>query len=176
MEDAADDYAWRCDPELSSFDAIPPLRMSYEDFLASYASELNHPSPGTVRCAIDDLAGKHICNIMYYGIDRVRREAELGILIGDRDYWGQGFGSDAIITLLRYIFETTDLQRIYLHTLDWNLRAQRCFEQCGFTPYRHVRRGGYDFIAMQLFRDSWLALQGGQPPAPQQEEPAQPLA
>jgi RimJ/RimL family protein N-acetyltransferase len=54
------------------------------------------------------------------------------------------------------MFREKELKRVYLHTLDWNLRAQRCFEKCGFNPVRKVRRMGHDFILMEVFRDSWL--------------------
>jgi RimJ/RimL family protein N-acetyltransferase len=153
--DAPNDYAWRCDPELANYDAVPPLRMAYEEYAASFANELEHPGNNVVRFAIEDLSGKHIGNIMYYGIDRTRQEAELGILIGDRAYWGTGFGSDAITLLLKHIFETTEIERIYLHTLDWNSRAQGCFEKCGFVAFNKVRRGNHEFIAMQLFKKDW---------------------
>lgn len=155
LEDAANDYAWRCDPELAAFDAVPPLRIPFASFLESYRFELEFPSPRQRRLAIEDLSGNHIGNCMYYDIDTQRGEAELGIMIGDRAYWEQGYGTDAVITLLRHIFETTTLRRIYLNTLDWNHRARRSFLKCGFVPVGEHSRGGYHFITMEIYRD-WL--------------------
>src|SRR3989304_4362207 len=63
--------------------------------------------------------GRHIGNIMYYNHDSARREAELGISIGRRDCWAQGYGADAVAALVSYLFRETELQRLYLHTLDW---------------------------------------------------------
>jgi hypothetical protein len=55
------------------------------------------------------------------------------------------------------MFEVRKLKRVYLHTLDWNERAQRCFSKSGFQPVRRVRRMAQDFILMEVLRDDWLA-------------------
>jgi len=156
LEDAANDYAWRCDEKLADYDAAPTLRLSFADFLADYAEELRYPSRQRRQFAIENLEGKHIGNLMYYDIDKVKGEAELGIMIGDQDYWDQGYGTDAITTLLDHIFSTTTLNRIYLNTLEWNLRAQRCFEKCGFVPCGKAKRYNGTFIIMEIRRSSWL--------------------
>ncbi|MBE0415631.1 MAG: GNAT family N-acetyltransferase [Dehalococcoidia bacterium] len=155
LEDAAKDYAWRSDYELARLDAAPTLKISFMDFLASYADELRLPSPRRRRFAIETLDGMHIGNCMYYDIDDGKGQAELGIMIGERDYWDQGYGTDAITTLLEHIFNTTSLERIYLKTLEWNIRAQRCFEKCGFVPYKRVKRCNSNFIVMEIYRNSW---------------------
>ena len=54
------------------------------------------------------------------------------------------------------MFEALNLERIYLKTLDWNHRAQRCFEKAGFKRYGTSRRGDYDFILMEVFRKDLL--------------------
>ncbi len=155
VEDAADDYAWRTDEELARLDATRPLRMSYADFLRYSSEELSFPSPRSRRFAIDTLDGKHIGNCMCYDIDLRDGEAELGIMIGDRDYWGKGYGTDSVGLLLRYIFTGTTIARVYLHTLDWNHRAQRSFAKAGFREVKTVRRSGKDFVLMEVYRSEW---------------------
>jgi len=157
LEDAANDYAWRCDEELARYDGAPTLSLPFDDFRADYAEELRHTSQRRRRFAIDNLEGKHIGNLMYYDIDEDKEEAELGIMIGDRDHWDQGYGADAVTTLLRHIFTTTTLNRIYLHTLDWNLRAQRCFEKCGFVPCGTAKRYNGNFVVMEIRQSTWQA-------------------
>ena len=95
---------------------------------------------------------------MYYDIDNVRRQTELGILIGDRDYWNKGYGTDAVDTICKYIFESTDFKRIYLHTLIWNKRAQKSFAKSGFEEVREVTKEGYDFLLMELLRENWESV------------------
>jgi RimJ/RimL family protein N-acetyltransferase len=97
---------------------------------------------------------------MYYNIDRLKGEAEVGITIGDRRYWGRGYGTDALETLIRYLFANTDLNRLRLKTLDWNHRAQRAFEKAGFVPCGKSRRSDGSFILMELRRE-WVAPEEG---------------
>lgn len=148
--DAEADYRWRRDPELAKFDAAAPLRVAFKDFLLTYEEDIRYPSPFRRVLAIEARNGEHIGNIMYYNIDERRGEAELGITIGDRRYWGSGFGRDAVALLVRYLFESSTLQRVYLNTLDWNLRAQRAFRGAGFAVCGMNRRGLHSFVSMEI--------------------------
>ena len=100
---------------------------------------------------------------MYYDIDLRRGEAELGIMIGNRDYWSLGYGTDSVNALLGNIFTTTTLDRVYLHTLDWNVRAQRAFAKSGFREVKKVRRSGLDFLLMDIRRTDWESSNGHRP-------------
>lgn len=152
IDDAERDYAWRRDPELAAYDAARPASVRYANFVASMAEELQYPTAHRRTFAIEERAGRrHIGNVMYYGYDSMAREAELGITIGEREFWGRGYGTDAVRCMLRYLFGEMRLRRVYLHTLSWNYRAQAAFERAGFHPVRRVSRGGYDFVYMEAF-------------------------
>ena len=155
MSDARDDYTWQTDPELAQLDAVPVITISFAQYLLDYTWELRLPSLMTRRFAVESLDGKHIGNCSYYNVDGNKGEAELGILIGNRDYWNKGYGVDTITTLVSHIFNRTGLKRIYLKTLESNIRAQKCFRKCGFTPYGHMARDGYSFLLMEIRRDQW---------------------
>jgi RimJ/RimL family protein N-acetyltransferase len=155
LGDASNDYRWRTDPELARYDAARPFAAGYSDYVSLYKDELAYPSPYRRSFAIEDVDGKHIGNVMYYNIDAVRREAEIGITVGEREYWGQGYGSDAVRTLCRHIIAVTGFRRIYLKTLDWNMRAQKSFEKAGFRICGRSRRGGNAFVVME-FLSGWL--------------------
>ena len=158
VEDAPDDYAWRTDQDLARLDATRPLNMGHDDFLSYSREELNFPSPRSQRFAIDTLDGKHIGNCMCYDIDLRRGEAELGIMIGDQAYWGKGYGTDSVDCLLRHIFTEMPIDRVYLHTLDWNHRAKSSFAKAGFREVKNVRRSGLDFVLMEVLRTDWEEL------------------
>jgi RimJ/RimL family protein N-acetyltransferase len=87
---------------------------------------------------------------MYYNLDQDRREAELGISIGERDYWENGYGTDALKALTTALFRAGEIQRFYLHTLDWNTRAQRAFQKAGFQECGVSWRDGRSFVVMDL--------------------------
>jgi len=155
MEDAHDDYAWRIDEELSSLDATVPIRLSFEEFSRFFREEVEYPSRWSRRFSMDTLDGQHIGNCMYYDIDLVKKQTELGIMVGNKAYWSQGYGQDAVTLLADYVFAENAIELIYLHTLEWNHRARRSFAKSGFKEVREVRRGRYDFIRMEITREQW---------------------
>jgi RimJ/RimL family protein N-acetyltransferase len=165
VADAQDDYAWQTDPELARLDAAPVLILSFPHYLESYANELRLSNPAKRRFAIDTADGNHIGNCSYYGLNEAKGEAELGIMIGNRDYWNKGYGTDAVTTLVSHIFRQTNLRRIYLKTLETNIRARKCFQKCGFSPYSRMDRDGYSFTLMEIHRQDWTQQPGaeGQP-------------
>jgi RimJ/RimL family protein N-acetyltransferase len=157
--DAARDFAWQSDPELADLDAAPRTSISYQTYLAEYIRDIRFPIPTRRRFAIETLDDVHIGNCTYYSIDEKKGETELGIMIGNRDYWDRGYGTSAVTALVGHIFRQTRLNRIYLKTLETNDRAQECFARCGFSPYGHLKRDGYSFLLMELNRHQW-------PPSP----------
>ena len=155
MDDAWNEFQWRSDPELAQLDATRPLSMSYQEFLRIFKGQMEYPVAWARRLSVDTVDGIYIGNCMYYDVDVINKEAEVGIMIGNRGYWNNGYGFDILTTLIDYIYSSTGLNRLYLHTLKWNQRAQRCFEKCGFQRVKSVRHGKRDFILMELMRNDW---------------------
>jgi RimJ/RimL family protein N-acetyltransferase len=155
LSDVRNDYRWQADPELAKLDAAPVLIRSFSLYLLDYATALHHSHSNRYPLAIETLAGKHIGNCTCYDIDEKKGEAQLGVIIGNRDYWDKGYGADVVNAMVDHVFRTTQIRRLYLKTLDWNLRAQKCFAKCGFTPFGHLRRNGYDFTLMELKWEQW---------------------
>ncbi len=157
IEDAVVDFEWRVDPELAKLDATTPLRLTLDEYTRYFRDELEFPSPWSVRLAVETPDGEHIGNVMYYDVDERKKQAELGIMIGIKEYWGRGYGTDVVATVLKHIFMDTGIERVYLHTLTWNDRAQSAFKKSGFKVVRDVRKDGYDFLKMEITREDWLA-------------------
>ena len=155
LGDAEDDFRWRSEPDLSRYDAARPLLMDYQEFLALYREELLHPSQYRRSLAIEDEAGRHIGNVMYYNIDAVHQETELGITIGEPDYWSKGYGTEAARLLVERLIQVLGFNRVYLKTLEWNHRARRSFAKAGFTECGRSYRSGNSFILMEIRRE-WL--------------------
>ncbi len=159
LADARDNYAWQTDAELVRLDAASLPTTTFAQYLSVYADELRYPPLTGYRFAVETLEGEHIGNCVSYNMDKMRGESELGILIGNRAYWDKGYGTDTIITMVSYIFCQTNLNRIYLKTLDSNTRAQQCFQKCGFNQYGHLDRDGYSFVLMEISRQQWQERQ-----------------
>jgi RimJ/RimL family protein N-acetyltransferase len=107
--------------------------------------------------------GRLIGNGGLHQIDWTNRHAIFGIFIGNKDYWGRGFGSDATRTLLRYAFEEANLNRVELEAFSFNTRAIHMYEKIGFklegTRRQALYREGqwHDEHIMAILRDEWLA-------------------
>ena len=158
--DAHNDYLWQTDRELVALDASTVLTMPPSLYLLDYALQLRQYVKTRYPFAVETLDGKHIGNCSCYNVEGAKGEAEVGILIGDRNYWDKGYGTDAVTALVSHIFQETKLKRLYLKTLDWNTRAQQCFKKCGFTSCGHLCQDGYNFVLMELHRKRWEKLHG----------------
>jgi RimJ/RimL family protein N-acetyltransferase len=158
LTDVRNDYRWQSDPELAELDAAPVMITSFSIYLLDYASVTRHQNNHRFPLAIETFDGKHIGNCTFYDIDENKSEAQLGIMIGDRDYWNKGYGVDVVTAMVDYFFRNTSLDRIYLKTLDWNHRAQKCFTRCGFIPCGQLKRNSHNFIVMELKREQWQKL------------------
>jgi len=117
---------------------------------------------------IETLDGKLIGNVALDEVNWKDRSAVLGIVIGEKDYWDEGYGTDAICTLLGFAFREMNLHRVSLHVFDDNTRAIRCYEKSGFQHEGRMReaefsRGRYrDELVMGILRREFLAAQGGE--------------
>ena len=82
---------------------------------------------------------RYIGNCGVNDVDLVHGHAEVGIVIGEADAQGQGFGRDAIVTLLRFGFDTLGLHRIHIRHIDGNERAAQLYPSIGFRPIGRER-------------------------------------
>ena len=150
LTDAADEFRWRSDPELAAFDASRPVSIPYENYERNWAFDFRFTDMPHRSFAIEDPSGRHIGNVMYYNLDPNRGDAEIGISIGERDCWENGYGTDALAALVKALFEQGEIRRLYLHTLDWNTRAQRAFQKVGFQECGVSWRDGRTFVVMEI--------------------------
>jgi RimJ/RimL family protein N-acetyltransferase len=160
MSDVRADYKWQVDPELCRLDAAEQMSLPFSFYLLDYAAELHRPKSRRFPMAIETIEGRHIGNFTVYDVDEKKAEAQVGIMIGDRDYWDRGYGADAMRAVAEHLFRNTGLVRLYLKTLDWNVRAQKCFARCGFKSCGEMNRNGQLFIMMDLTRERWEESRG----------------
>ena len=158
-------YEFAQDPELAGLDCGRPTATPIEHIRANFEKSSKEEDPHKAFFAIE-ADGKYIGDCGLMGLGQANGTAELGIGIGDRAYWGRGYGRDAVRLLLRVGFHYHGLRRIVLTTHAKNLRAIRCYLACGFVEEGRPRQalwieGGYvDLVNMSILREEWLA-QGG---------------
>ena len=134
---------WFNDPDVREHLAMyRPLSLAQEAKWFERHAELD---PADHVFAIETLEGVHIGNVGLHNVNWKDRHAELGIVIGEKEYWGQGYGTDTILTLLAYAFKALNLHRVFLRVDVDNPRGIHCYEKCGF------RREGT--LQQVVFRD-----------------------
>jgi RimJ/RimL family protein N-acetyltransferase len=116
----------------------------------------------TIRSLCDN---KLIGFVELEGHDWVSRNAWVGIGIGDPDYWGKGYGSEAMNLALKFAFRVQNLHRVNLGVFSFNPRAIHCYEKCGFRYegkerdfiYKDDQR--WDAFNMGVLQSEWETLQ-----------------
>jgi diamine N-acetyltransferase len=101
----------------------------------------------------------NIGNVGLHRVDWKNRGVTFGIVLGERAYWGKGFGTDATRTMLKFAFGELNLHRVELEVYSFNPRAMRCYEKAGFRlegtrRQAHFHQGAYhDVHCMGILRD-----------------------
>jgi RimJ/RimL family protein N-acetyltransferase len=177
MADLERDYTWVNDQEVTQYLALryPISRVGEERWLRE--APANSVAEG-VRLAIETKEGRHIGNIDLHRASAEHRKVSLGVMIGEKDCWSNGYGSDAIVTLLRFAFGEMNMNRVFLHVFEFNERARACYRKCGLREEARLRdhyygRGRYwDVLVMGVLRDEFEALHGATEPVRQIEREA----
>jgi RimJ/RimL family protein N-acetyltransferase len=164
--DAEKAFQWINDREVTQFlMARYPMSLAAEREWVAGASK---PSEfGDARFAIETKAEQ--VHIGMVGLHRARPEdrgANLGIMIGDKSYWDGGYGTDAMLTVLRFGFDQMNLHKIALGVFDFNDRAKAVYLKCGFVEEGRFREevfqdGRYlDVIRMSVLRREFEEAHG----------------
>ncbi len=159
VDDADSSVPWLSDEEIRQYMGItsPTNKVREREYVERFYKDDRKIHLGIVLKEADQLIG----HIGLYDISMPHRRAELGILIGDRDRWSKGYGTEAMSLMLEYGFNQLNLHRIYLFVLDFNTRAIRAYEKVGFKREAVFRDHGYrngeycDDYAMNILEDEW---------------------
>jgi len=97
----------------------------------------------------------------FFNLDQRNRSSEFGIMIGDKNYWNQGFGTEAVRLLCQHGFNTLNLNRIYLRVLESNPRAIHAYEKAGFAHEGRQRQAEFrdgkyiNMLVMSMLKDEY---------------------
>lgn len=153
---------WINDPEVRAGVSLF-LAMSSDEELTWYEAVLERDArerPFSLDVRQGE-AWEHVGSCGLFGFDDRTRKAELGIMVGDKAYWGQGVGKAAMNALLRLGFQELNLNRIFLRVFEFNGRALGLYRTLGFKEEGQLRsdcfhEGEYwDTILMGMLREEW---------------------
>lgn len=155
--------AWINDPEISQFLLVdgPMSRAAEDEWFRSAAKG----SATDVHFAIETLDGEHIGNSGIHGISHRHKYCNTGSLIGRKDLWGKGFGTDAARIRAKYVFEILGMEVAFSSVIEGNPRSLRMQEKAGYEVYGVAPKKFFKFgerrdeILTVLTREKWLSLQ-----------------
>ena len=164
-EDAENAFRWMNDQEVArNLMARYPFSLESErEWVKGAGKPLDFAN---ARFAVETKDGVHIGHCGLHNASAENRHAELGIMIGEKEYWGRGFGTDAMLTLLRFAFQQMNLHKVTLGVFEFNERALAMYTKLGFVEEGRFREdlfqdGRYwDLIRLSILRREYEAVHG----------------
>lgn len=112
-----------------------------------------------------ELEGRRAIGIAdLYCIRRQHKTGNIGLMIGEAEYWGKGYGTETIQLLLDFAFDKLGLNKVCMATVEYNERLVRSAEKCGFFIEGRKRQQRmhdeqyYDEIDMGVLRTEYSEL------------------
>ena len=130
----------------------PPLPQSLDRLVAEFDKAASDGGRDGANFAIE-VDGVYIGGCGLFNFNYVAQRAMLGISIGDKAYWGQGYGREAVQLLVDYGFRHHHLHKVWLEVHGRNERAIRAYRACGFVEEGRLREyvwsdGSYDDLVI----------------------------
>lgn len=150
---------WVNDPDTTQYMAIGRYPLTAR-MLADYIKRYNASNDFLLGIFLK-IDGRHIGNITLHYIDAQNKNAEIGILIGEKDCRGCGYGHEAVIALVSHAFNKLGLHKLTTGMIEGNIASQRMFEKVGFVQEGRLRESFYlngryyDCLRYGLISSEW---------------------
>ena len=158
---------WQRDSEFVRLAYSDPIQLSSEKRIREQFIERHVDKgfqPERYSFSVRTLAEDKLIGFFGLWVDLIHSNAWVGIGIGERDFWGKGYGTDMMKVCLRYAFSELGVHRVSLGLHEYNVRALRSYEKAGFRLEGRTRkdmlREGMrtDTLWMGILREEWLGL------------------
>ena len=155
--------SWNRDSEFKRLlDSDPPRLHSAKAIKDWLEKELGGQGEDMAWFTIRAVADDQLLGDINLGLTRWNsRDAFVGLGIGPRDFWGKGYGTEAMQLILQYAFLELNLDRVTLNVFEYNQRAIRSYEKAGF-QHEGRQRGAllregkrWDMLYMSVLRKEW---------------------
>jgi len=159
---------WARDTEFHRLASGYPAQLSSEKKTREwFEKQAEGLKPERYSFCVRTLAEDKYIGFLGLWVDLTHSEAWVGLGIGEREFWSHGYGTDMMKLCLQYAFTELCVERVSLGVHEYNPRAVRSYEKCGFrlegrTRKDVLREGRYtDSLWMGILRDEWLRMQNG---------------
>jgi [ribosomal protein S5]-alanine N-acetyltransferase len=156
-------FNWFNNPEITYYMTNGERPNSHES-LVKYYDQIKNSKDDFVFAIVCKKNNEHIGNCGLHAFDKISRQAKLGIVIGEKKYQGRGIGKEAVRLLIKYGFETLNLNKITLKVNSENVIAVRIYKKHGFVQEGKLRddiyKNGryYDSFVMSLFKRGYNGI------------------
>lgn len=159
LDDEALLRRWMNDPRVRrNITHRPPINAARErEWIENLGKEKTDYPFGIVLKQGDQLIGATgLRNVNF-----IARSATFGLVIGDVNRHGQGYGTEATRLVLKFAFQELNLNRVDLSVVGSNWRAIRVYQKCGFVPEGCLRQAVYrhgqyeDEYRFAILREDW---------------------
>jgi len=152
---------WTNDSEVTQFiRLVYPMTLEQElEYVRSMTGKTDR-----IILAIETKEGVYIGNMGLHKIDLISRIASTGAIIGEKEYWGKGYGSEAKMLLLNYAFNTLNLRKIASSAISFNERSVNYQKKTGAVvegtrKNQFYKNGQYwDEVLLSIFKEDWIPL------------------
>ncbi len=153
---------WLNDAEVNRFLEVQFVHQTYETVLAyvsSFYGDTEKYMWGVYPNATDDLIG----TATLAGINRNHGQGVIGLMIGEKEYWGKGYGTEIIKLVVDYAFKRLSLHKVTAGAVAINQASIKAFQKAGFEiegrGKSHFSLGGeyYDVLYLGVIRDESLS-------------------
>jgi RimJ/RimL family protein N-acetyltransferase len=153
---------WINDPDVREFVLVDiPLSLAQEEQWFDNMLKANPAEHVLVIEVKAEDGWKAIGNTSFMDIDWRNRLAEVGIIIGEKNYWNQGYGRETMQLMQKHGFQTLNLNRIWLRVYEHHHRGIRSYEKAGFCHEGKLRQAVfqngryYDVLVMSVLESEW---------------------
>lgn len=161
-EDLVDLFICHVDKEINLHDPRPLPNTSMElledckDYCKRFDTEImNEKIEDRVYkyFIVTDRGGKFIGFVNFFSIDKIKKQGEMGVIIGDKRCLKKGIAFTAVSTAVNYIFNNMDIDRIYIETGENNIPALNLFSKLNFKKCGECfEDDNFKFIVMEKRR------------------------
>jgi RimJ/RimL family protein N-acetyltransferase len=151
---------WYADPEIARLARYQEAPMRPDEIERFFAARV--VGPDALSMAIHERSGDRLVGTCAFSqLDGDNGSALYHITIGEKDAWSQGYGTEATRLMLDHAFGVLALHRVALFVFEFNVRAIRAYQRCGFVIEGRSResifRDGrwWDELAMSVLESDW---------------------
>jgi len=123
--------SWMNDRDVTKYLELRVFPSTLED-LQRFYKDTRNPKTDVLLAIVDKATNGHIGNIKLGHIDWINRYGELSIMLGDKKYWGKGYGYDACRLMIEYAFKNLNLNKVILCVYAQHTAAIKIYQKLGF--------------------------------------------